>query len=137
MWKVKALELFFAGWFVHLTYVFEVFLCMLCLYTIALIFDLYRVMKLDTTNTLIRELYAKNTILQHCLESRNLPLVIALLFNYGVNISDFEQLIGCLNLFLFATDLQFLLCCILWEASGEMCSFCFSHVGIYLYWLSS
>ena len=33
----------------------------------------------------------------------------------------FEQFIGCFNLFLFlfAVTLQFLLCCIVWEASGK------------------
>ena len=84
-------------------------------------------------------LYAKKHFLLHRLESKDLTLVIVLSLFYGVSASDFEQFIEYLNffLFLFAAELQFLLCYILWETSCEnmftaLLACWYSH-----YWLSS
>ena len=84
-------------------------------------------------------LYAKKRLMQHRLESRDLTQVIALSLYDGVNVSDFEQIIDCLDLvlFLFAANFQFLLCGILWRVSGDNMFNVTLVCGYSHHWLSS
>ena len=151
MLRLRHINYDFARWIVrHNLWLWAGFLCILCLYTILLVFfDLHSFMRLDILYCFIKWFGCHGSWLWACL------LQLIRLYTQKKNFcsttwktpdtshyfsaSDFEQVIGCLKfLFLFAANLQVLLCCILWEASGEnMLIMPLGWCGYSNYWFSS
>ena len=151
MLRLRHINYDFARWIVrHNLWLWAGFLCILCLYTIPLVFVwpaqfheawhtvlFYQVVWMPWFTTLSMPL-ATNTALYSkkkiCSSTWKTPDT-----SHYFSASDFEQVIGCLKfLFLFAANLQVLLCCILWEASGEnMLIMPLGWCGYSNYWFSS
>ena len=145
--KVTVLELFLS-WMICKSnlWLWAGSLCMLCLYTIALVF-VWPVQSLKTWDCFVDtvfflmwfrwhgscvwacllqliRIYAKKHFLQYHLESRNLTLVIAFSLYNGDNAFTLSSSLfawTCFYLPIKASSSKFtiILCCILWEARGE------------------